>query len=128
MPVHAAQAGTVTFVAGSPVSGRQRSCTARRRTTYQPVTAAVAVASGRPGAVIGHLAFAGSHCLPRTCLHWGLIAGDRYLDPLVLVGAEPQPVRTHGALPGRPGIPVIPQARASWRSWVGTVPGSRFSG
>ena len=34
----------------------------------------------------------GTHCLPAACLHWGLRAGDTYLDPLQLVGG-PMPVR-----------------------------------
>ncbi|MBA2953434.1 peptidoglycan DD-metalloendopeptidase family protein [Nocardioides sp. MAH-18] len=59
------------------------------RTTYEPVDAAVAagdvVAAGDP---IGVLALAGSHCVPRACLHWGWIeSADTYLDPLRLVGA-----------------------------------------
>lgn len=63
------------------------------RTTYEPVSASV----GRgdhvdAGEVIGTLQWSGSHCLPRACLHWGLRAGDTYLDPLTLVGG-PKPVR-----------------------------------
>ena len=27
------------------------------------------------------------HCAPATCLHWGVLRGETYLDPLVLVGA-----------------------------------------
>ncbi len=60
------------------------------RTTYEPVSASVGVGDvvGRGGAV-GRLALAGSHCFPRSCLHWGLRRGEAYLDPLVLVGAGP---------------------------------------
>lgn len=60
------------------------------RTTYEPVTASVAV--GTPvdaGERIGALQLAGSHCFPRACLHWGWIEGTTYLDPLRLVGAGP---------------------------------------
>ena len=60
------------------------------RTTYEPVEATVAV--GAPVAAgdrIGRLSAVGSHCLPRTCLHWGWIEGETYLDPLRLVGAGP---------------------------------------
>ena len=60
------------------------------RTTYEPVTAIVAV--GTPiaaGAAVGTLELAGSHCFPRACLHWGWIEGETYLDPLRLVGAGP---------------------------------------
>ncbi len=58
------------------------------RTTYEPVAAGVRVGDlvGR-GDVIGSLESAGSHCFPRACLHWGWLRGDRYLDPLQLVGA-----------------------------------------
>jgi murein DD-endopeptidase MepM/ murein hydrolase activator NlpD len=61
------------------------------RTTYEPVNASVHVGQRLgPGAVIGRLELFGSHCFPRACLHWGLIAGlDHYLDPLTLVGVSP---------------------------------------
>ncbi|MER7761974.1 M23 family metallopeptidase [Streptomyces sp. NPDC097619] len=54
------------------------------RTTYQPVRPLVAtgerVAAGRLVAVLTE----GDHC-PTTCLHWGLLAGDTYRDPLALL-------------------------------------------
>jgi murein DD-endopeptidase MepM/ murein hydrolase activator NlpD len=61
------------------------------RTTYEPVDASVAVGDVvRAGEVIGRLQVFGSHCFPRSCLHWGLIEGrEHYLDPLTLVGAGP---------------------------------------
>lgn len=56
------------------------------RTTYEPVEAAVAAGDHvAPGSVLGRLSSAGSHCFPRTCLHWGLLRGEAYLDPLELV-------------------------------------------
>ena len=60
------------------------------RTTYEPVDATVAVGD-RVGAGdrIGRLSPVGSHCLPRSCLHWGWIDGETYLDPLRLVGFGP---------------------------------------
>jgi murein DD-endopeptidase MepM/ murein hydrolase activator NlpD len=88
--VHTALAGTVTYagrLAGRGVVVVDHGAT---RTTYQPVTASVAV--GQPvarGDPIGTLELSGSHCFPRTCLHWGWIAGATYLDPLRLVGAGP---------------------------------------
>ncbi|HEU5043032.1 MAG TPA: peptidoglycan DD-metalloendopeptidase family protein [Nocardioidaceae bacterium] len=89
-PVHAAQAGTVTFagsIAGVGVVVVQHGAT---RSTYQPVTASVGVGQQvEAGEVLGTLALFGSHCLPRACLHWGLLEGDSYLDPLGLVGAAP---------------------------------------
>ena len=63
------------------------------RTTYQPVEAGVARGEQvDAGDAIGALEWFGTHCLPAACLHWGLIEGDRYLDPLTLVGG-PRPVR-----------------------------------
>lgn len=59
------------------------------RTTYEPVTALVAVGSKvRVGDVIGTLSPGESHCSTQTsvsCLHWGLIRGETYLNPLLLV-------------------------------------------
>lgn len=60
------------------------------RTTYLPVDADVSVGQEvEAGEVIGTLAVIGSHCLPRVCLHWGLLRGTTYLNPLTLVGAGP---------------------------------------
>ena len=89
-PVHAALAGTISFagqLAGRGVVVVDHGAT---RTTYEPVTASVSVGDAvARGGVIGSLATAGSHCLPRSCLHWGWKEGDTYLDPLRLVGAGP---------------------------------------
>ena len=60
------------------------------RTTYQPVRATAS--PGEPvggGEVIGRLEEFGSHCRPASCLHWGLLRGTTYLDPLTLVQAGP---------------------------------------
>jgi murein DD-endopeptidase MepM/ murein hydrolase activator NlpD len=88
--VHAALPGTVTFagvLAGRGVVVVDHGAT---RTTYEPVTATVGVGdSVARGAALGTLALAGSHCLPRSCLHWGWKDGEVYLDPLRLVGAGP---------------------------------------
>jgi murein DD-endopeptidase MepM/ murein hydrolase activator NlpD len=60
------------------------------RTTYEPVDATVELgATVGAGDRIGRLVLAGSHCLPRACLHWGWLEGETYLDPLRLVGAGP---------------------------------------
>jgi murein DD-endopeptidase MepM/ murein hydrolase activator NlpD len=91
-PVRAALAGTVTFagtLAGRGVVVVDHGAT---RTTYEPVSPAVAVGTAVPtGGLIGHLQAGLSHCPPRTCLHWGLLRGEEYLDPLSLLG--PGPVR-----------------------------------
>ncbi|CAL9609004.1 hypothetical protein SUDANB140_05599 [Streptomyces sp. enrichment culture] len=54
------------------------------RTTYEPVRASVRKGD-RVGAgqVLGAVEPAGSHC--SACLHWGLLRGDTYLDPLSLL-------------------------------------------
>ena len=59
------------------------------RTTYEPVIASIAVGSRvRVGDAIGTLSPGESHCATQTsvsCLHWGLIRGETYLNPLSLV-------------------------------------------
>jgi murein DD-endopeptidase MepM/ murein hydrolase activator NlpD len=59
------------------------------RTTYEPLVASRTVGSKvRVGDVIGTLAVGESHCSTQatvSCLHWGLIRGDKYLNPLSLV-------------------------------------------
>ncbi len=88
--VRAALPGTVSFaglLAGRGVVVVSHGAT---RTTYEPVSAppprGTTVAAGDP---IGTLTASPSHCRPRTCLHWGWIEGETYLDPLLLVGAGP---------------------------------------
>jgi murein DD-endopeptidase MepM/ murein hydrolase activator NlpD len=92
-PVRTALAGRVVFagrIAGRGVVVVSHGAT---RTTYEPVTASVPVGTAvAAGQLIGRLEWFGSHCSPRACLHWGLKVGDRYLDPLTLVGG-PRPVR-----------------------------------
>jgi murein DD-endopeptidase MepM/ murein hydrolase activator NlpD len=88
--VRTALAGTVTFagtLAGRGVVVVSHGAT---RTTYEPVAASVHVGDVLPtGGVLGTLETGLSHCFPRTCLHWGLLEGERYLDPLTLLGFGP---------------------------------------
>ncbi|NUR99201.1 MAG: M23 family metallopeptidase [Kribbellaceae bacterium] len=89
-PVLAATPGTVTYA--GPLAGRGvvTITYGARRTTYEPVVADVPVGTSvRPGTVIGRLSAAGSHCLPRSCLHWGLLEGKQYLNPLSLLPRPP---------------------------------------
>ncbi|WP_230091831.1 murein hydrolase activator EnvC family protein [Streptomyces olivaceus] len=88
-PVRAVAAGRVSFagrVAGRGVVSVELAGTGEPplRTTYEPVRAAVhkgdRVAAGQ---VLGTAEAAGSHCT--ACLHWGLLRGDTYLDPLTLL-------------------------------------------
>ncbi|SOB81885.1 Peptidase family M23 [Streptomyces sp. 1331.2] len=91
--VRAAAAGVVTFsglVAGRPVVtvAHPGSGSPPLRTTYLPVTGTVPVGTAvTAGQVIGQLATDGRHCPAQDCLHWGLLRGGRYLDPLALFGA-----------------------------------------
>lgn len=91
-PVLAAAGGTVTFagrLAGRGVVVVDHGAT---RTTYEPVTAVVAVGSRvNTGQRIGTLE--PGHCPPQDCLHWGWRRGEEYLDPLRLGGTpDPGPV------------------------------------
>jgi murein DD-endopeptidase MepM/ murein hydrolase activator NlpD len=57
------------------------------RTTYEPVAAVLGAGDAvHGGTVLATLSAAPGHCLPGTCLHWGLRRGEVYLDPLSLVG------------------------------------------
>ena len=86
--VHTSLAGHVTFAARLAGRGVVVVDHGGIRTTYEPVTARVAVGDVvARGAVIGSLQHPASHCLPSSCLHWGLLRGSTYLNPLVLVGA-----------------------------------------
>jgi murein DD-endopeptidase MepM/ murein hydrolase activator NlpD len=111
-PVLAALPGTITYAGALAGRGVVVVDHGTTRTTYEPVTATVAVGTLVPaGARIGTLELAGSHCFPRACLHWGWIEGETYLDPLRLVGAGPvrllplwrdEPVRLAGVPADRP--------------------------
>ncbi|MCM1942486.1 M23 family metallopeptidase [Streptomyces sp. G3] len=88
-PVRAVAAGRVSFagpVAGRGVVSLELAGTGDPplRTTYAPVEAVVeegdVVAAGE---VLGSVEPAGSHCT--GCLHWGLLRGDVYLNPLSLL-------------------------------------------
>ena len=109
--VHAALTGTVSYaglLAGRGVVVVDHGGT---RTTYEPVTAGVTVGQPvAPGAPLGVLEAAGSHCPPRACLHWGWIAGETYLDPLRLVGLGP--VRLLPLWRAEPVAPAVPLARS----------------
>lgn len=60
------------------------------RSTFQPVTSTLRVGArvGR-GEIVGALTGTPGHCAPRTCLHWGVLRGADYLDPLALVRRSP---------------------------------------
>jgi murein DD-endopeptidase MepM/ murein hydrolase activator NlpD len=86
--VFAAATGTVTFA--GLIAGRGVVVVTHAsglRTTYEPVSATVAV--GAPvtaGSAIGVLVAGHPGCRAAACLHWGLRRGDVYLDPLSILG------------------------------------------
>jgi murein DD-endopeptidase MepM/ murein hydrolase activator NlpD len=79
--------GVVTFagaIGGKPVVVLDHG---HFRTTYEPVVAAVSVGSQVDvGETLGQLQVFHSHCFPASCLHWGLIVGGQYRDPMSLLG------------------------------------------
>lgn len=89
-PVRAALAGTVTWA--GPIAGKDVVVVSHgdTRTTYEPVAASVSLGDQvAAGDRIGTLEVPFSHCFPAACLHWGLLRGETYLDPLSLVGGGP---------------------------------------
>jgi murein DD-endopeptidase MepM/ murein hydrolase activator NlpD len=88
--VRASVGGRITYAGSLAGRGVVVVSHGSTRTTYEPVSAAVQVGAVlTAGEVIGTLQTFGSHCSPRACLHWGLIEGKTYLDPLTLVGSGP---------------------------------------
>ena len=89
-PVRAVAPGRISFagrVAGKGVVSVELTGTGTPplRTTYEPVRASVRqgdmVVAGQ---VVGTVEPAGSHC-NGGCVHWGLLRGETYLDPLSLL-------------------------------------------
>lgn len=121
-PVAAPAAGTVAFA--GPVGGRgvltlilTGTGLPPLRTTYGPVEPLVEAGTAvRPGEVVARVA-AGGHC-PRSCLHWGLLRGSRYLDPLALLrGGRPRLLPTTG-----PMVPSVPTPLPVTLSAAGPTP------
>ncbi|WP_433182914.1 peptidoglycan DD-metalloendopeptidase family protein [Actinoallomurus sp. CA-150999] len=89
-PVFAAGAGRVAFAHDLAGRGVVTITHGALRTTYLPVRPAVlpgqiVAAGARIGVVEGVL----GHCGQVSCLHWGLLRGGSYLDPLSLLGLGP---------------------------------------
>lgn len=89
-PVRAVAPGRVSFagrVAGRGVVSVELTGTGDPplRTTYGPVRASVKKGDEvGTGDVLGFLEPGAPHC-PSSCLHWGLLRADVYLDPLSLL-------------------------------------------
>jgi murein DD-endopeptidase MepM/ murein hydrolase activator NlpD len=85
-PVVAAGSGTVTWAGVLAGRGVVVITHGDLRTTYEPVAAQVT--NGQPvsaGARIGSLQPGHPGCPVAACLHWGLLRGDEYLDPMLLL-------------------------------------------
>ena len=86
--VHSPTGGTVTY-AGT-LAGRGVVVVTHAnglRSTFEPVSSTVDVgAVVAQGDSVGTVSAEGGHCGPATCLHWGVLRGRTYLDPLAFVG------------------------------------------
>ncbi|TQM62600.1 M23 family metallopeptidase [Humibacillus xanthopallidus] len=57
------------------------------RSTFEPVSSTVRVGSlVSQSDPVGQISGEVGHCSPATCLHWGVLRGRTYLDPLAFVG------------------------------------------
>ncbi len=90
-PVEAPTGGEVTFV--GKVAGRGVVVVQHAgglRSTLEPVEngppRGTTVSAGDP---VGIVAETSGHCAPATCLHWGVLRGRVYVDPLSLLGLGP---------------------------------------
>ncbi|MFF4762171.1 murein hydrolase activator EnvC family protein [Streptomyces sp. NPDC001292] len=89
-PVRAVAAGRVFFagtVAGRGVVSVELTGTGEPplRTTYEPVRASVKQGDEvAAGAIVGTVEATGRHC-EGPCVHWGLLRGRTYLNPLLLL-------------------------------------------
>lgn len=86
-PVVAPAVGVVTLsgsVAGVPVVVVSHA--GGLRSTVQPVSGTVPVGTRvAAGEQVGTLTGDPGHCTPARCLHWGVLRGSTYLDPLRLL-------------------------------------------
>jgi murein DD-endopeptidase MepM/ murein hydrolase activator NlpD len=87
-PVRSPADGTVTYA--GRLAGRGVVVVAHAgglRSTFEPVAATRPVGSAvAQGDSVGSIAAEAGHCAPGTCLHWGVLRGRAYLDPLAFVG------------------------------------------
>ncbi|MEV4251725.1 peptidoglycan DD-metalloendopeptidase family protein [Spirillospora sp. NPDC049652] len=130
-PVYAAGRGRVSYA--GVLAGRNVVAITHGelRTTYLPVRPAVPVGRDVPaGARIGTVeAIVPTHC-SQACLHWGLLRGATYLDPLALVRPLVRllPLWQPDSEPAPPGVPFPPSPQDTGRSFqaspdLGTLPG-----
>ncbi|MGV1008161.1 MAG: peptidoglycan DD-metalloendopeptidase family protein [Dermatophilaceae bacterium] len=83
-PVRAPTDGVVSFA--GVVAGRDVVVVAHAdglRSTFEPVLATQPVGTRvAQGDVVGVVTASPGHCAPTTCVHWGVLRGSSYLDPL----------------------------------------------
>jgi Peptidase family M23 len=98
------------------------------RTTYEPVIATVRpgdrVAAGAP---LGRLVGGHPGCTRAACLHWGLLRGDTYLDPLSLLGRGPIRLLPRAEAPAVPQT-AGPAASTSLAGGLAAAPPDRHDG
>ncbi|GAB3876383.1 murein hydrolase activator EnvC family protein [Terrabacter terrigena] len=86
--VQSPAAGTVTY--SGRLAGRGVVVVAHDRglrSTFEPVDGSVEVgATVARGERVGVVTSTAGHCAPAVCLHWGVLRGQTYLDPLSFVG------------------------------------------
>lgn len=88
-PVRAPQDGIVFFSGKISNTGIVSINHNHLKTTFQPIDPIVkAGQTVKRNQIIGYVSETGSHCKPRTCLHWGLIEEKRYLNPLSLFNTK----------------------------------------
>ncbi|MCU1538432.1 MAG: Peptidase [Humibacillus sp.] len=89
--VHSPAPGTVTYA--GRLAGRGVLVVTHAgglRSTFEPVAATSAVGTSvAESAPVGTVSAEPGHCAPATCLHWGVLRGRTYLDPLTFVGRGP---------------------------------------
>jgi hypothetical protein len=97
------------------------------RTTYEPVAplvrAGTRVGAGEP---VGRLLAGHGDCGPgRWCLHWGVLRGSVYLDPLTLVRRGPVRLLPLQPAPAAPAGPIVdlavPAPARSTAAWLAPV-------
>ncbi len=60
------------------------------RSTFEPVAAVAPVGTSvARGDRVGRVTSSTGHCTPGTCLHWGMLRDETYLDPVSFVGGAP---------------------------------------
>jgi murein DD-endopeptidase MepM/ murein hydrolase activator NlpD len=119
-PVLAAAAGVISYAA--PLAGRGVVVVVHGnlRTTYEPVQATVRRGDRvSAGGQIGLLQAGHPGCPVTACLHWGLLRGETYLDPLSMLGKRQVRLLPLGG--EAPALPAAEQVRATTVSSVGTA-------